>query len=44
MSKSQVRTSAAVVLEDDALDLVPERAEMLEAMRKKFPHIDITTK
>ena len=39
-----MRTSAAVLLEDDALNLVPERAGMLEAMRKEFPHIDITTK
>jgi hypothetical protein len=44
MSVSQVRTSAAVEQEDDALNIVPERAGMLEAMRKEFPHIDITTK
>lgn len=44
MSISQVRISAAVELEDEALNIVPERAGMLEAMRKEFPHIDITTK
>ena len=44
MRHSQAHTTTAVNQEDDALDLVPERAGMLEAMRREFPHIDITTK
>jgi hypothetical protein len=30
--------------EDLALEEVPERAEMMEAMRKEFPNINITAK
>ena len=44
MNESHARTHQAAVLEDSAIRDVPERAAMLEAMRKEFPHIDITAK
>lgn len=44
MYDSHLRTLQAVNLEDNALEEVPERAAMLEAMRNEFPNIDITAR
>jgi hypothetical protein len=44
MHSSYARTLSAASCEDKAIAEVPERAAMLEAMRREFPHIDITAK
>ena len=44
MDDSYLRTAQAVKQEDAAVEEVPERAAMLEAMRKEFPTIDITAR
>ena len=44
MNDSYVRTAQAVQQEDAALEEVPERAAMLEAIRREFPTIDITAR
>jgi hypothetical protein len=44
MNSSYARTLSAASCEDRAIAEVPERAAMLEAMRREFPHIDITAK
>ena len=40
MYDSYLRTLHASTVEDTAIEEVPERAAMLEAMRKEFPKID----
>jgi hypothetical protein len=44
MNISYARTLSAASCEDRAIAEVPERAAMLEAMRREFPNIDITAK
>ena len=41
---SELATRAAAQAEDLAIAEVPERAEMLNDLRKEFPHIDFTAK
>ena len=44
MYDSHLRTLQASTTEDLAMEEVPERAAMLEAMRKEFPKIDFTAR
>jgi hypothetical protein len=41
---SELATRVAAQAEDLAIAEVPERAEMLNELRKEFPHIDFTAK
>ena len=42
--ESELRTREAANEEDKAVEEVPQRAEMLESLRKEFPRIDFTSK
>ena len=42
--ESELRTRQAANEEDTAVEEVPQRAEMLESLRKEFPRIDFTSK
>ena len=42
--ESELRTRQAANEEDRAVEEVPQRAEMLESLRKEFPRIDFTSK
>jgi hypothetical protein len=44
MFLAEQRTRHAANQEDLAMEEVPERAEMIAAMRKEFPHIDFSAK
>ncbi len=40
----EAKTKLAAVQEDKAIEEIPERAEMLEHLREKFPNIQFTSK
>lgn len=42
--ESEEKTRSAAAVEEKAVAAVPERAEMLQALRNEFPHIDFTAK
>ena len=41
---AEIQTRVAAQIEHDSIEEVPERAEMLEALRKEFPSIAFTSK
>lgn len=42
--KSELATREAAQMEDEAIAEVPERAEMLDSLRKEFSNINFTAK